>query len=406
MGTLRRFALTAVVVGCLCQPLIALTQVPPPARDYKVVTLTLGGSNCEVKAIRGGMVVGEASTPGDAASHAFVWGPRTGIIDIGTLGGSRSLAFGTDGTQVVGASLIAGDAEFHAFRWTAAEGMQDLGTLGGTYGDASGVSGKTVVGTSAIASGELHAFAWTQATGMVDLGTLGGDESLPVQIHRGLIAGSSTTPIGPMRRPVAWLPDRQIVDIANEPFELDANGVLLATGEATGVRNGRVVGYRVINAPFGMPTLVHAFMWTPTRGAVDLGVIPGYTESFALATDGRLVVGLLAGGDAVVGFVQKPFVWSARTGMIDIGQQMPPVARATHVTAGRVVGYFVDPAGAQGVRTFLWTAARGAVDVTPASIRNATPAGIDARGRIAVNWFTDQDGVTSLHSAVLIPRKH
>lgn len=402
MSTLRRFALTtAVAIGCFCQ--IALSQVRP-APNYEVVNLTLGGSNCAVRAIDGGMAVGRADTPGDTAIHAFAWTAQTGTVDIGTLGGSLAEAVATDGTQVVGSSLIAGDGEFHAFRWTDAGGMQDLGTLGGTFSGASSVSGNTIVGTSAIASGELHAFAWTPTTGMVDLGTLGGSESFAVQVHQGLAAGASTTPVGAMRRAVAWLPDRQIVDIAGEPFELDSNGFLLATGEATGVRNGRVVGFRLINAELITDTFTHAFTWTASQGEVDLGVLPGYNQSFAFATDGQLVVGTQQGNDSNLGFVESTFVWTASTGMIDIGPRIQGLSRATHVTAGQVVGVFGPPRRGQGARTFLWTAARGMVDVTPRSYTNgARPAGIDAQGRIAI--IDDQGDINFFRSAVLIPRR-
>lgn len=210
-----------------------------------------------------------------------------------------------------------------------------------------------------------------------------------------------------MRRAAAWLPDHQIVDIANEPFELDANGFMLADGEATGVRNGRAVGFRLINAALGSAEFDHAFIWTPTRGEVDLGVVPGYSDSFALATDGRLVVGQLSGSDSVLGFVNSSFVWSARTGMIDIGPRLQGVSQATHATAGRVVGFFGLSPGGQGFRTFLWTAARGTVDITPRSFPNgAMPAGIDAKGRIAITVFIQQGDVSFNRSAVLIPQKH
>ena len=53
--------------------------------------------------------------------------------DLGTLGGTSSGAIAVSASgQVVGESTTAGDTATHAFSWTAGGGMVDLGTLGGT----------------------------------------------------------------------------------------------------------------------------------------------------------------------------------------------------------------------------------------------------------------------------------
>lgn len=391
MLTIHRLIVTAAVaITFICAPFTATAQESSgsvrPARNYDVHVLTLGGSNCAVSAISEGTAVGWGSTPGDAAIHAFVWTQKNGIVDIGTLGGSRAEAAAVDGDRVVGFSLTAGDAESHAFSWTPAGGMRDLGTLGGSFSGAVSVSGNRVVGESRTALGDIHAFVWTPQAGMVDLGKLpGGTESSPAQIHRGLTAGWSATNGNAARHPVAWLANGQIIEIAS------------AGGASTGVRDGVVTGYRQATAALEH----HAFIWTMSFGEADLGVVPGFNESFAFATDGQFVVGQVSGIDPAP--VTRPFVWTESSGMAVIGPASVQ-GFATHVSAGRVIGLFTTPS-INGPRTFLWTATQGMVDVTPRSFTDgARPAGIDAQGRIAV--VDEQGDINVFRSAVLIPRGH
>src|SRR5207245_1958234 len=139
---------------------------------------TLGGTNSDAIAVSGsGQVVGESSTAGDTASHAFSWTSGGGMVDLGTLGGTFSEASAVTGSgQVVGQSATSGNAATHAFSWTSGGGMVDLGTLGGTNsfltilgspfeGLGGGVNNKgQVVGASSIsADTPLHAFCSSSA---------------------------------------------------------------------------------------------------------------------------------------------------------------------------------------------------------------------------------------------------
>ncbi len=376
------------------EPVTAL-PADAPVR-FTVHELTLGGSFSAVRAISDGTAVGAASTPGDAERHAFVWTEERGMRDIGTLGGTQSGAAAVDGMRVVGASLTAGDADFHAFIWTPDAGMKDLGTLGGTFSGASSISGGVVVGDSTTATGDVHAFRWTRETGMVDLGTLGGGaESSAMQVHRGLTAGSSSVQGTSTRRPVVWDGSGQLFDVVGTPLDVDEDGRVRNEGGATAVHRGVVVGdFRATPAP---ELFTHAFVWTVPHGFFDLGVPPGYRESFALATNGDSIVGLLAAQ-----FEQRAFVWTRSDGFIDLGT-LGGDSRATAVNRhGWVVGTFVFPEGGSG--TFLWTRRTGMRDVTPPRAIlpfGAVPVGIDDEGRIAVSGQQEFDG----ESAVLVPRK-
>ena len=81
---------------------------------------TLGGTFSRATALNNsGQVVGfSADAVGEG--HAFLWDPRSGMVDLGTLGGSSSAAFGiNDRGQVVGVSDNASGQE-RAVVWTPA----------------------------------------------------------------------------------------------------------------------------------------------------------------------------------------------------------------------------------------------------------------------------------------------
>jgi probable HAF family extracellular repeat protein len=101
-------------------------------------------------------------------------------------------------------------------------------TLGGSYCKVLGIRNGVAVGEADLPGNQQRdAFAWTPTQGMRDLGTLeGGAESSPSRIHQGLIAGWSATNGSAIRtrRPVAWLPSGQIIDLIGTPYDIDSEG--------------------------------------------------------------------------------------------------------------------------------------------------------------------------------------
>ena len=390
------FAISLGIASAVCAAEVGAAQIPP-ARHFDVHYLTLNGAQCRVFDISDGRAVGWCHAPHYGTQRAFVWTQETGVVALGTLGGLSSAASVVEGTSVAGSSSTMGDAETHAFL-AQGENIEDLGALEGGVALPRGVHRSNVVGEATTAGGEYHAFLATPAAGIRDLGTLAaGTESSASAIHGGLIAGWSATEGFQIRsrRPVAWTLAGRMIDIGDEPIEFVDDGWVRGHGTATDVRNGLIVGYRL-----KVPALKHrAFVWTQTSAIRDLPLAPGSDENFALATDGRSVVGQLSGYSDTFGWTTRAFVWTQRHGTVAI---TPPsiTAVATHVAAGRVVGHFAS----NGARTFLWTRERGLRDVTPSGFEfGAMPAGIDDQGRIAVVYTEEDPNV--VRSAILVPRR-
>jgi probable HAF family extracellular repeat protein len=369
-----------------------------PARHYDTHLLTLNGQQCRVFDISEGRAVGWCHAPQYGMRQAFAWTQQTGVVALGTLGGSTSWGEVVDGPNIAGSSSIAGDTQMHAFL-TQGGDMLDLGHLGGGLAFPRGVYRSNVVGESTTVTGDYHAFLATPSEGIRDLGTLAnGTESSVTAIHGGLIVGWSATFESQIRtrRPVAWTLDGQIIDLApDQPIEMVEDGWVRSFGIATDVRNGLIAGYRLT-----YPEMKgRSFVWTRSTGRRDLPLAPGSDENFANATDGYHVVGQASGLNETYGYTTQAFVWTPHHGVAAI---TPPSiqAVATHVAAGRVVGYY----GSNGLRIFLWTRKQGLMDVTPSGFTfGPRPVGIDNQGRIAVVYEDEDPNV--VRSAVLVPRR-
>jgi probable HAF family extracellular repeat protein len=384
---MTRAVLPLLFSAALAIPLAANAQtVFRPARNYEVHELTLNGGGCRVMDIDRGMAAGFCNT--ESSMRAFAWTEAMGVIDLGTLGGTNAVAWGTRNGRVVGSSALSGDLSQHAFAWSLLTGMIDLGSLGEPFTFANSLSGRFVVGTGTI-DGHARAFRWSPSTGMVALPLLpGGTQSEAFGIDGDLIAGYSATSI-PGSRPIVWRTDGTLIDPLAEPIA-SCGTFVCGDGNATAVRDGLVVGYRRNAAEES-----RAFAWRQASGLVDLGLVPGSTESFALDTDEGLVVGQLSGPLST-----RAFVWTAARGIKAITPTTMN-AVATSVANGRAVGWY-SSVDTNGQRVFLWTAARGPVDVTPSGFTGSRPVGIDARGRIAVVY--EDENPLNTRSVVLVPR--
>jgi probable HAF family extracellular repeat protein len=316
----------------VCVALLALGALSS-AQSYKTIELgSLGGKNSEGFGINdSGQVVGYSQFSYSRTDfHAFLWTEGKGMQDLGTLdGGPFSVAAAINNIGwVTGTFFLADGKTTHAFLWTPGKGMQDLGTLGGANSNGSAINRfGQIVGWSNTASGATHAFLWTQGQGMQDLGTLGstpGLGSVATGItDDGAVTGGANTAIdssgvgflwtsaGGMRelKVLGGLPgSAQAINnhrwIAGQCFPPDSTaeafvqaphgmvGQLIASGGAYAINiNGAVVG-----ATFSDSHGDAAFLWTPTGGTQDLGMLipphPGKKLIIATAINngGKIVV--------------------------------------------------------------------------------------------------------------------
>jgi probable HAF family extracellular repeat protein len=130
----------------------------------------------------------------------------------------------------------------------------------------------------------------------------------------------------------------------------------------------------------------HAFRWTATSGAVDLGAPPGFDQSSGLAVsaNGSVVVGASnpSGGFA------HPVLWTAATGMVDLGlfpNDLSGGAIGVSADGSAAMGFSVDKCCTSSPLAFRWTAATGLVRIGlfPGSI-SSVPTGISADGSVVV----------------------
>ena len=386
----KHAALPLILSAALLIPPAANAQTFRPGRNYEVHPLTLNGVGCGVTDIDAGMAVGWCGSEGP--QRAFAWTEATGMVDLGTLGGTKALAVATRSGRAVGSSALSGDLTENAMAWSLSTGMLDLGSLGGSWTLGYATAGNVVVGAGEV-DGWPRAFRWTRSTGLVALLALpGSNVSLASDVDGGLIAGYSNSSV-PGTRPLVWRTDGTLIDPIGKPIE--SCGIFVCgDGIATAVRDGLVVGYSRDAAE-----LSRAFAWSEAGGLVDLGVVAGATESFALGTDDGSVVGQLS-GQLSGQFFTRAFIWTAASGMKAITPNTV-TAVATSINNGRVVGWYAS-ADTNGSRPFLWTPRRGLVDVTPRGFNGSRPVGIDAAGRIAVLY--EDENPANTRSVVLVPR--
>jgi len=262
-----------------------------------------------------------------------------------------------------------------------------------TQPSAISSDGTTIVGNSLFGLTQ-SAFVWTQATGFQLLSPLAGEN------HSSAfdVSGDGNTIVG-LSRPSAASPSRAVRwQIPNAP-EVLTNGMGVPLLDSHGVSQdgstfiGRTAqtGYRISQqGAFALPMLsanhpFHPFgisndgltvagvshnsagdqravRWSQTSGLQDLGVLPGFVESWAIdvSADGAKTVGWLdrPGGDPL------PFQWTESTGMQVLA--LAPTytrAQASGVSADGnvIVGGAINETGN---RAWIWTPTYGMQDLT------------------------------------------
>jgi probable HAF family extracellular repeat protein len=130
------------------------------------LNLTLSGSRSYAYGInQAGHVVGQATTAGNAETHAFLFNGEA-VLDLGTLGGTQSIAHALNALgHVVGASTTAGNATTHATFYTGGI-LYDLNSLvpapgGWVFSEALGINDAGAIVGHGLIGGQQHAFLLT-----------------------------------------------------------------------------------------------------------------------------------------------------------------------------------------------------------------------------------------------------
>ncbi len=298
-----------------------------------------------------GSVVAGLSSANDFSSRAFRWTAATGMVALGDANSppSQSHALSADGSVVVGESHFAGLNEVRAFRWTSA-GMQNLGLLPGvdpntSFSTAWGESGDgaVIAGSTTPINVQLdRAFRWTAASGMQDLGVLPGAN-------------------------------------ASNAFAVSADGLAIAGTS----------GY-VLNNGTGAYSYVHATRWTAAAGIQDLGALginasnPGFAQAWAISGDGASVV-----GSSTVGGLDHAFLWTPSRGMVDLNTYLPTLGiNLTGWTLSVAKGISANGAAIAGYGTFNGVPRAWLVSGLPRCTL-ACPADFNCSGSLSVQDIFD-----------------
>lgn len=246
--------------------------------------------------------------------QAMFWSESTGVLNLGgptnnNLGGSSGWALNNRG-EITGTSNNPNLPFYccNAYIWHANGEVQDLGTPPGCTAVGVGINDREeVVGTT----GEYYfggtapcfPFYWNEKDGM---------KEMPL-------------PPGALSLGVAGINDRGVVVGAYEASDSSTRSFFWTKREGyrdLGVPQVRalamnnqdhVVGQLYSCTPCNPDG--HAFLWDREHGVIDLGVLPGQTNSAAQAVNSR---------DEVVGYSALfftgayPFLWTRRTGMVNL----------------------------------------------------------------------------------------
>ena len=217
--------------------------------------------------------------------HAFVWTSGTGIQPLsGSLGGCCSRARRiNDNGLVVGEASLPGESLWHPVVWE-----------GGVMRDIQGSHPSAVypwgLSNSGVVVGQLDgsvegAFSWTDGTGIVQLSGLGGPDDIALDVNSaGQVAGWARPSGATVSTAFLW--QNGITTLLGT---LGGNwSVAIAINEA-----GQIVGRSSIATRKAVNPSYHAFYWSSATGIRDLGAPDSRKQAEALALNANgWIVGL------------------------------------------------------------------------------------------------------------------
>lgn len=326
---------------------LAATASAAPPTTYRVIPLSPTISIADINAT-GQVAFTEIIFGEPLQVRAIFYDGRT-RQDLGTLGGTTSIPTAlNDAGQITGMSTTR-EGINRAYRWSRSTGMVDLAGPGTGFSFGTDINNKGwVTGFAEFSPGSTNAFRWSPQTGMVNLGSPNFESIGNALNDAGTVAGWAQDVAGaPSQNAVRW-PGTTPIPITPFPTALSA---------ALDINNaGQIVG----NGALDPTRSERAFLWSAQSGVVDLGV------STALARAERINEKGLVIGNSYASDITRGFIWSRETGPI----VLPSPGGGTAVTTdlnnrGQVVGSYRD-------RAFVWTRAEGLVDLT-SRVANAPP---------------------------------
>jgi probable HAF family extracellular repeat protein len=207
-------------------------------------------------------------------------------------------------------------------------------------------------------------------TSIVEIDPLGGTAAGAISLNNaGQVAGSTVIGGSSLMRAYVWSRSSGAVDL----------GTLGGTSAgAVDINNrGEVAGSS--NSPNSVP---HAFRWSAATGIEDLGILPGaspldFTNATAISDSG-----LIAGWGTSASGNGHAFAWTRRTGMIDLGTLGGSFSYAEDVNAeGHVVGYASVPGNLW--HAFIWNRYGRMRDLGTGGGQESFAVAISDKGQVA-----------------------
>jgi len=286
------------------------------ATTYRITELgdLSGGASYSVATSinNAGQVVGYSESA--SGLQSFLW--QSGNIQgLGYLPGGSWFSVANSINElghVAGTSQASTGAR--AFIWSSSEGVRDLGDLPGgadiSSGNALNDAGQ-VVGSSRTANGD-RAFLWDNNSGLQNLGSLPSwafNSSFATGVNNaGLVVGYGESQYlsTQTKRAFLWSSGGAMEDLG----DLSPNTFSYTVGRAINDQ-GQVVGSSALD-PIGSLSHERAFLWSASTGMQDLGALAGDSDSWAYSINDRgQVVGMSASSESGFMAGHEAFIWES-----------------------------------------------------------------------------------------------